>query len=369
MLFGTGGSVTVVGRQPGTRCPAPAGPQVARRDAARDGSRPRPCRPAGRPPGSTAARSWPADRRAVRASRSAARSSASGRAACCWTGWRTSPASSWQQRWLASGADAAGGLGGRPAAWLREPRRHSDVAAGPADRRAATWSIGADVHPALARLAFDRRRRSGGSSSATWSASRDPGDSPGSRAVCAGDPASPERRSHDLYRCCGDHRRQRRHARRHHRRRRAGAADAEDAPDAAAPRSRRSTGAPRDGHLRPSSARDLRELCAPRPAHAGGAGRPLPDRLPAGPRPARGLPAGTPAGARLHQPANRSPMPRQAVLVRPRAPSPRHRHPAADRRGRGRLETAAADQDQDEPPPSGRRATAVSERLNYLDSA
>ena len=105
-------------------------------------------------------------------------------------------------------------------------------------------------------------------------------------------------------------------------------------------------GAAGDGRVRAGRAhlaRDPRH----RAAHGRGTGRPLPDRLPPGPRPDRRLPEGTPARDRLRDLAEPL-LPASPVLLGgPGAPSPRHRLAAASARCRRRVEAAAADQDHD----------------------
>ena len=75
------------------------------------------------------------------------------------------------------------------------------------------------------------------------------------------------------------------------------------------------------------------------------AGRPLPHRLPAGPRPDHRLPAGTPAGGRPCHAAEPVPRPGRPVLARPGTPSSRDRVAAAGPgHGRG-VEAASHGQD------------------------
>ena len=90
--------------------------------------------------------------------------------------------------------------------------------------------------------------------------------------------------------------------------------------------------------------------------------------LPAGARPAGGLPVRTPTGAGLHQPRIAGRLPGRPVLGRPGTPPPRHRQPAPVRRRRRRVEAAAAHRSQD-----GHRRTGDGredhdrrvERINY----
>ena len=75
--------------------------------------------------------------------------------ACCWTGWKGQDGDSWQQRWLASGAEEAG------TSWRQLPARwpgSRDIPGGAGGRR--RWAsaliavIAADVvRPSLAWLA------------------------------------------------------------------------------------------------------------------------------------------------------------------------------------------------------------------------
>jgi hypothetical protein len=96
-----------------------------------------------------------------------------------------------------------------------------------------------------------------------------------------------------------------------------------------------------DGRLRAGGSGDAAGAAHQRAADARRAGRPIPARLPLGPPPAGRVPARTPARAGLHQPGITGQHAGQAVLGRPRAALPRHRQPAPARRRRRRLEAAA----------------------------
>ena len=98
------------------------------------------------------------------------------------------------------------------------------------------------------------------------------------------------------------------------------------------------------GDLRRRRAATTASVPHRRPAHPGRTGRPLPAALPPGPRPARGLPARTPARVGLHQPEGPGLLSGATVLGRPRTASPRHRQPAPAQRRRRRVEAASADQ-------------------------
>ena len=82
-----------------------------------------------------------------------------------------------------------------------------------------------------------------------------------------------------------------------------------------------------------------------RPAFARPTRRPLPDRVPTDPRPARRLPGRTATGDRLHHAGRPGLSPGAVLLVRPRAASSRHRLAAPAPRGGRRVETPAAHQD------------------------
>ena len=82
--------------------------------------------------------------------------------------------------------------------------------------------------------------------------------------------------------------------------------------------------------------------------------RPLRHRLPARPRRAGGLPAGTPTVAGLHLAASAVVRPGQAVLERPGDPPPWNRFAALGARRRGRVETP--DRKEDDPQQELRRA-------------
>ena len=141
-------------------------------------------------------------------------------AACryCWTGWGAARPD-WQQRWLASGADAAGRAGRCAASWLVPA-----ACAGVAAERASSLLVlvGADViRPSLAGLAATGHP---GALARNMICSRDPGGFARLREFCPRRPGvtpAPGPRSVPVRR---DHRRQGRRARRHHHRRRAGGA-------------------------------------------------------------------------------------------------------------------------------------------------
>ena len=167
--------------------------------------------------------------------------------------------------------------------------------------------VGADViRPSLAWLLTGGKKRK---LARNMICSRDPGGFARLRQLCRDDPAHhPGRPGQGRVPVRGDHRRQGRRAGRHHHRRRAGGAGrrarrAVPGGTRARPRSGCCGRWASSGRASPT----LREILRHRAAHRRGAGRPLPDRLPPGPRPDRRLPEGTPARDRLRDPRNRCP--------------------------------------------------------------
>ena len=68
------------------------------------------------------------------------------------------PGETWQQRWLASGADAAGrAVGGRPGPVAAPPRHRTLCRRLELMTSSLLVLVGADVDPALAGVAADRR--------------------------------------------------------------------------------------------------------------------------------------------------------------------------------------------------------------------
>ena len=133
------------------------------------------------------------------------------------------PGRTWQQRWLASGADAANERwAAGPVRWLRGRGIYS------ASRLELMTSsllvlVGADViRPSLAWLLTGGKKRK---LARNMICSRDPDGFARLRQLCQDDPAiTPAAQAKVVFRCCRDHRRQGRRARRRHHRRRAGGA-------------------------------------------------------------------------------------------------------------------------------------------------
>ena len=256
------------------------------------------------------------------------------------------PGRTWQQRWLASGADAAGEQwAAGPALWLRRRGSYS------ASRLELMTSsllvvVGADViRPSLAWLLTGGKKRK---LARNMICSRDPAGFARLRLALPGRPRDhPGSAGQGRVPVGSDHRRQRRNAHRHHHRRRPGDPGRRghpalpvklgrgDVPDAAG-----------DGHLR---ARRAHIVGNPRhrAAHGGGTGRPLPDRLPARPGPDRRLPEGTLARHRLRDLAPPRPSAGRLLLGGPGAAPAGHQLSAPALRDRHRLEAATGDQDQD----------------------
>ena len=112
---------------------------------------------------------------------------------------------------------------------------------------------------------------------------------------------------------------------------------------------------------------DLARVLDTGPAQPRGAGRPLPDRLPPGPGPARGLPEGTSTRPGLHAAWSRSNYLGKSSGQTWNVTTPASTQPAPARRGRRRLETAAAHHDDDGRPPRPAREPVTVERLNYRE--
>ena len=117
---------------------------------------------------------WPAtcadrdevDRIVAAAAASASDSSGYGRHAgggcrCCWTGSPTSQGANWQQRWMASGADAAGEDWARgPEQWLRRHGKYSENRLRVDDQLPAGRSLARTlVRPSLAWLLTGGKKR------------------------------------------------------------------------------------------------------------------------------------------------------------------------------------------------------------------
>ena len=165
------------------------------------GSRPGPPRSPGRPPARIAPGYWRWWHQHRPGCRSPGSTPVTG-AACryCWTGWSEQPGRTWQQRWLASGADAAGEQwAAGPARWLRRRGLYS------ASRLELMTSsllvlVGADViRPSLAWLLTGGKKRK---LARNMICSRDPGGFARLRQFCRDDPAiTPAARAKVAFRC------------------------------------------------------------------------------------------------------------------------------------------------------------------------
>ena len=110
------------------------------------------------------------------------------------------PGATWQERWLASGSDAAGtAWRGRPAAWLRDRGMTADWRLHALGSSLLTLISGDVVRPALSWLAV--KPTGPGSLVRHMARARDPGGFAALRALCAEDPhVSAVSGSHTLYR-------------------------------------------------------------------------------------------------------------------------------------------------------------------------
>ncbi len=301
----------------------------------RRGRRPRTGRPPAPRAGPTSG--WPA---------AAARSSSRAGAAAGLAGG-PGPGDSWQQRWLASGAETAGTSWRQlPARWPARPALRGHAQGRRAGAGAGHRDLPDIVRPSLAWLVAARLRRragprhgriprsSGFARLQALCATRRPAaaDSPHSHAAPGrghpgrqGRRCSPASSSATSWSCWTPR------------------------PTCTAPpepRRRLLPAAARDGDLRPRSAGPAAGTAHRGPAHPRRDDRPAPPHLPAHPGPAGRLPERTPARDRLRQPGTASP-PAGHVLGRPGSSPSRHRQPAPDCRGRRRVETAPAHQAED----------------------
>ena len=342
--------------------------------AAAAGPRSRPARwpPTGPPPAADASsvlaaltaatvRRWPAP---------GAKQPPARRCSCCWTGWPTSPAQTWQERWLASGADAAGAAwrqACRP--WLRAAGRRLHVPAGALSVGRCRCGLRRRGPPRPC-TGWSAARISGGRWRATWPP---PATRTGSRGCAprAGPPALSAAGSPGA-RCAAPRSSwpPRAAARRHHRRGRAGVAG------------RRSRAAGSARAQRRVFYRLLHEMGifgARAPADAAGAAhrraahaRGLIDRYRLACRPVRDLLVDY---LRERQPAldytsldSPGQPPGQPVLGRHRAPPSRHRHPApARRRSPPPGNSACGPRPRRSPAATADVEPSRVERINYRD--
>ena len=261
------------------------------------------------------------------------------------------PGRTWQERWLASGADAAGaGWRTSPARWLQQ---HGLVADWRLDALASALlvAISADlVRPALGWLVA--KATGPGSLVRHLAHARDPDGFARLKALCDADPhVSSVANSHTLHRAAEILATKGGRAGRRHRRGCPGVAGRRTRHAGIGARGRRGvlSASAHHGRLRPGradhAAGDTGQRWA---AHTRGTHRPIPLVLPSGPRPAGGLSARTPAIAGLLQHGKPRLRVGGAVLAGPGDPPSRHRRPAPARRGRRRLETTAAHQTEDD---------------------